>query len=118
MAFFIVSDTNLKQRYLSVSGPSQPKVEDEQWSDERIQGFLSLKPLDGSDEDYHVLIQAYHHMTPDFFQRFMTMFCASGRNINALSLAGETLLDRISGHAKAKPYLDALIAKGAQNSAA
>ena len=110
MAFFIVSDTNLKQRYLSVSGPSQPKVEDEQWSDERIQGFLSLKPLDGSDED--------HHMTPDFFQRFMTMFCASGRNINALSLAGETLLDRISGHAKAKPYLDALIAKGAQNSAA
>ena len=29
-----------------MSGPSQPKVEDEQWSDERIRGFLSLKPQD------------------------------------------------------------------------
>ena len=101
-----------------MSGPSQPKVEDEQWSDERIQGFLSLKPLDGNNEDYHVLIQAYHHMTLDFFQRFISMFCAAGRNINALSLANENLLDRISDHAKSKPYVDVLVANGALKSAA
>ena len=96
-----------------MSGPSQPKVEDEQWSDERIQGFLSLKPLDGSDDDYHVLIQAYQHMTPAFFERFITMFAGAGRNINALSLDGETVLDRISVHAKSQEYSATLKGKGA-----
>jgi hypothetical protein len=99
-----------------VSGPSQPKVEDEQWSDERIQGFLSLKPLDGSDPDYHVLIQAYQHMTPDFFQRFIAMFAESGRNINALSLSGETIFDRVSEHAKSQAYSDVLKSNAALKS--
>ncbi len=96
-----------------MSGPSQPKVEDEQWSDERIQGFLSLTPLDGSHPDYHVLIQAYQHMTPDFFQRFISMFVEAGRNINALSLNDETIFDRLSEHAKSKAYSDVLKANGA-----
>ncbi len=99
-----------------MSGPSQPKVEDEQWSDERIQGFLSLKPLDGGNEDYHVLIQAYQHMTPEFFQRFIAMFATAGRNINALSLANETILDRLSEHQKAAPYTDVLLSNGALKS--
>lgn len=96
-----------------MSGPSQPKVEDEQWSDERIEGFLSLKPLDGSDEDYHVLIQAYHHMTPAFFTRFIAMFVAADRNINALSSDGETLFGRISAHAKSQEYSATLKGNGA-----
>jgi len=91
-----------------VSGPSQPKVEDEQWSDERIAGFLSLKPVDGSNADYHVLIQAYHHMTPEFFARFVKMFVEQGRDLTAESVAGETLLERISEHARASDYIEVL----------
>lgn len=96
-----------------MSGPSQPKVEGEQWSDERIAGFLDLKPQDETNVDYHVLLQAYHHMTPEFFTRFIDMFVDAGRDLNALSLANETIAARVSQHAKSAPYLDILTAKGA-----
>ena len=96
-----------------MSGPSQPKVEDEQWSDERIKGFLSLKPLDGSSHDYHVLLQAYQHMTPAFFGRFLDMFVAKGCDLNAKSVDGNTILELVSEHRRSVAYLEALKAKGA-----
>lgn len=97
-----------------MSGPSQPKVEDEQWSDERIQGFLSLKPQDETNADYHILLQAYHHMTAAFFARFIVMFVDAGHDINAQSLDGETLLSRISAHATSGEYVDILKQHGAK----
>jgi hypothetical protein len=96
-----------------VSGPSQPKVEDEQWSDERIEGFLSLKPLDGSSHDYHVLSQAYQHMTPAFFERFIDMFVAAGRDLNAKSVEDKTILQLVGEHRRSVAYLETLKAKGA-----
>lgn len=96
-----------------MSGPSQPKVEDEQWSDDRIKGFLSLKPLDGSSHDYHVLSQAYQHMTPAFFDRFLAMFVAEGRDLNAKSIEDKTILTLVSEHRRSVDYLKALNAKGA-----
>lgn len=96
-----------------MSGPSQPKVEDEQWSDERIRGFLSLKSQDSTDTDYHILLQAYHHMTAAFFARFIVMFVQDGHNINAQSLDGETILSRISSHASSSEYVDILKLHGA-----
>jgi len=96
-----------------VSGPSQPKVEDEQWSDERIHDFLALKPINGSNDDYHVLIQSYLHMTPDFFKRLIDMFVAEGRDLNALSVAGETILDHVSQHVRATEYIKVLADNGA-----
>lgn len=96
-----------------VSGPSQPKVEDEQWSDERIKGFLSLKPLDGSSHDFHVLSQAYQHMTPAFFDRFVAMFVSEGRDINAKSVENKSILDLVSEHRRSVAYLEVLKAKGA-----
>jgi hypothetical protein len=96
-----------------VSGPSQPKVEGEQWSDERIAGFLSLKPHDDINVDYHVLLQAYHHMTPAFFARFIPMFVAAGRDLNALSPDGQTILGRISEHSSSADYVNILKEHGA-----
>jgi len=96
-----------------VSGPSQPKVEDEQWSDERIKGFLSLKPLDGSSHDYHVLLQAYQHMTPAFFDRFLGMFIAEGHDLGAKSVEDKTILELVGEHRRSGAYLEALKAKGA-----
>ncbi len=99
-----------------MSGPSQPKVEGEQWSDDRIRGFLSLYPLDGTNPDYHVLLQAYQHMVPEFFSRFLTFFSESGRDINARSKDGETILDRVSSHRRSVAYAEALQAHGAKTS--
>lgn len=96
-----------------MSGPSQPKVEDEQWSDERIKGFLSLKPQDETNIDYHILLQAYHHMTAAFFERFIVMFVAAGHDLNAKSLDGETILSRISSHASSTEYAAILKQHGA-----
>lgn len=96
-----------------MSGPTQPKVEDEQWTDERIAGFLSLKPQDDTTVDYHVLIQAYQHMTPDFFGRFIKMFVAAGRDLNAPSLQGATILKRIAEHVSSIEYANILREHGA-----
>ena len=96
-----------------MSGPSQPKVEDEQWSDERIKGFLTVKPQDDTNPDYHVLIQAYQHMTAAFFARFIVMFVQAGLDINAKSLEGETILSRVTSHASSSDYSDILKQYGA-----
>lgn len=100
-----------------MSGPSQPKVEGEQWSDERIKGFLDLVPRDETDADFYVLIQAYQYMTPEFFARFVEFFAETGRNINASSPEGETIFDRVSQHSKSEEYLAELTKHGAQASA-
>lgn len=96
-----------------MSGPSQPKVEGEQWSDERIKDFLSLQPLDGENPDYHVLHQSYQHMTPEFFARLLPFFVEAGRDINAKSLQGETILQRISQHRRSEAYAALLREHGA-----
>ena len=97
-----------------MSGPSQPKVEGEQWSDERIRSFLDLKPADSKDPDYHVLIEAYQYMVPEFFERFIGFFVAAGRNINAVSPDGETILARVGQHSRSQAYVKVLEQAGAK----
>jgi len=105
---------NQNLKVFVVSGPSQPKVEGEEWSDERIKAFLELKPLDDTHPDYHVLIEAYQYMVPEFFSRFIDFFVAAGRDINALSPDNETMCSRMSQHQRAQPYLDLLKSHGAK----
>lgn len=97
-----------------MSGPSQPKVEGEEWSDERIKGFLELEPRDDTAPDYHVLKEAYQYMLPEFFERFVPFFVAAGRDINAQNQDGESLLVRIQAFAKSGPYCEILKASGAK----
>ena len=56
-----------------MSGPSQPKVTDEVWDDERVKRFLDLQPS-GEDADFHVLVKAYRGMRPEDFERFLGFF--------------------------------------------
>lgn len=91
-----------------MSGPTQPKVVDEDWSDDRVRSFLDLLCYDDTDPDFHVLKEAYEHMVAYDFERFIAFFIASGRNINALNTEGETILDRISVHASQQVFADIL----------
>ena len=95
-------------------GPSQPKVVDEIWSDERVRSFLDLRPYDHCDPDYHVLRKAYEHMTAADFTRFIGEFCRAGRDINALGPEGHTFLQRVRGHGRSQDYAMALTAAGAK----
>ena len=35
------------------------KVLDEVWTQDHVKSFLSVRPHDGSDEDFHMLLRAY-----------------------------------------------------------
>ena len=91
-----------------MSGPSQPKVTDEVWDDERVRSFLNLKPYDETDADYHALQNAYEYMRAEDFRRFVKFFQTAGRNLHVKNLNGETLLQRIEGHEAASDYRDIL----------
>lgn len=94
-------------------GPSQPKVVDEVWSDERVCSFLALKPHDGSNADFHALKMAYEHMVADDFRRFLGFFKAAGRDLGARGPDGESLLQRIREHGRSQAYVAALHEAGA-----
>lgn len=96
-----------------MSGPSQPKVEGEQWDDARVKSFLDLQSQDETNVDYHVLKEAYQYMTPEFFTRFVPFFVEAGRDINAQNPQGESLLQRIKDYARASAYIETLKAHGA-----
>ncbi|MFD2230001.1 PA4642 family protein [Alkalimarinus sediminis] len=99
-----------------MSGPSQPKTVDEDWSDERVKAFLELQPQDDTNPDYHVLIKAYHYMVAFDFARFVTFFVEAGRDINAQDQNGNTILDLISKHASSTAYAELLEKAGAKKS--
>jgi len=98
-----------------MNGPSQPKVVGEDWSDERVKGFLNITCYDeNTDADFHVLREAYEHMVAYDFARFVGFFLDCGRNLNALNERGETILDRVSQHASHQEFADVLRKYGAR----
>lgn len=101
-----------------MSGPEKPKVIGEEWSDERVKGFLFQSPHDARiNPDYHVLIKAYQNMREHDFDRFVGFFVEAGRDLDARNEDGETILDHISRHKRSQDYADALIRAGAKKAA-
>lgn len=74
---------------------SQPARFGEDWSDERIRGYLNRQPPAGVDADFHVLHTAYKHMRAYDFERFIAFFLEAGRNPEAVNEEGRTLLELI-----------------------
>lgn len=98
-----------------MSGPDKPKVIGEEWSDERVKGFLAIEPYDtGVDPDFNALLKAYHAMRAEDFARFIGFFVEAGRNLNAKDERGQTLLDRVSQHRRSADYAEALKQAGAE----
>jgi hypothetical protein len=79
-------------------------VTDEVWDDDRVKGFLELEPSDETDPDYYRLINAYEYMRADDFNRFLGFFNEAGRNMEAMSPQGQTLMQRIETHAASAEY--------------
>jgi hypothetical protein len=101
-----------------MSGPDKPKVIGEEWSDERVKGFLALEPYDAAiNADFNALQKAYHAMRAEDFERFVGFFVEAGRDLNAVNDHGETILDIISQHGRSTVYADTLKAAGAKMSA-
>lgn len=96
-----------------MSGPSQPKVIGEDWSDDRVKSFLELQPKDETHPDFYVLSRAYQSMVLGDFRRLVTFFADSGRNINQQGPDGRSIFDVISEHGRSQKYAECLKDAGA-----
>ncbi|HQV40630.1 MAG: PA4642 family protein [Moraxellaceae bacterium] len=94
-------------------GVSQPARFGEDWSDERVRGFLDRQPADGSNADFHVLMSAYKHMRPHDFERLLGFFVAAGRDLNATDSNGHTLLALAREHVQSADFVTLLEQAGA-----
>lgn len=89
------------------------KVLDDVWTQDHIKSFLSVRPHDGSDEDFHMLHKAYQSMRAADFEVFVGFFGSENRNINATSLQDHTVLSIIGEHRHGEEYAVILRAAGA-----
>ena len=90
------------------------KVLGEVFDDERVKSFLEITPRDGSDADFQLLERAYRGMKIENFETFVKFFTAEGKNLNAKNEQGAKFIDVVKSHRYAKPYIDALVAAGAE----
>jgi hypothetical protein len=89
------------------------KVLDEVWTEDHIKSFLNVRPHDGTDEDFHMLLKAYQSMRASDFELFVGFFTAQGRSVNATDKQGRTVLAIISNHRHGADYAAILKAAGA-----
>lgn len=89
-------------------GVTQPARFGEDWSDERVKGYLDRQPPAGENADFHALVTAYKHMRAHDFERFVGFFLAAGRDLGATNAAGETLLDIVRRHPKSADFVAVL----------
>lgn len=95
-------------------GVSQPARFGEDWSDERVRGYLDRLPPEGESADFHVLMTAYKHMRPHDFERFLSFYTAAGRNLDATDSHGHTLLSLARGHVQSAEFVRLLEQAGAR----
>lgn len=89
------------------------KVLNEEMSDEQIRGFLAAHPPVHVHADFHCLVRAYRGLTAPDFERFLAVFVAEGRDLDARNEHGETLLEVVSCHESSGDYVAALKQAGA-----
>ncbi len=89
--------------------PDKKKVVNEVWDTERIKGFLDKASMGNeANDDYSILLFAYRSMRADDFAEFIGYYLTEGHDLDARSNAGETLLQTISPHRHARPFMDIL----------
>lgn len=95
---------------------TQIATRNEEWSDERLETFLSLKPSADIPADYNILLKAYRGMTAALFARFILLYIEKGKDINVKLEDNSTFLDLVSEHRKSTAYVMVLEEAGAVRS--
>ncbi len=89
------------------------KVIDDVWTEDHIRTFLTVRPHDNSDQNFHMLLKAYQSMRAEDFKLFVDFFRAEDRQVNATGLDGRSVLDIVLEHRHGTDYADILRAAGA-----
>ena len=91
------------------------KVLDEVWTEDHVRSFLYVRPHDGSDEDFHMLLKAYQSMRASDFELFVGFFRDQRRDVNARGKDGRSVLDIVATHRHGGDYAAILKAAGAES---
>ncbi|MGB3624000.1 hypothetical protein FT643_05805 [Ketobacter sp. MCCC 1A13808] len=97
-----------------MSTKDKQKVIGEELDEGKVARFLDMQPEGDENADFHVLLKAYRGLPADAFDRFLEMFVAQGRDINATGGEGRTLLHIAQQHNSQPGYVDVLKKHGAQ----
>jgi hypothetical protein len=89
------------------------KVLDEVWTEDRVRSFLDVRPHDGTDEDFHMLLKAYQSMRAADFELFVGFFTEQGRNVNATDRSGRSVITVVGEHRHGNEYAEILRKAGA-----
>lgn len=89
------------------------KVLDEVWTPDHVRSFLEVRPFDGTNEDFFMLLKSYQSMRASDFELFLSYFTAESRDVNAQGLDGKTVLQIVSTHRHGAEFAEALKAAGA-----
>lgn len=89
------------------------KVLDEVWTPDHVRSFLEVRPFDGTNEDFFMLLKAYQSMRASDFELFVSYFIEEKRDVNAKGLNGKTVMEIVSTHRHGAEYADILKAAGA-----
>jgi hypothetical protein len=89
------------------------RILDEVWTEDHVKSFLTMRPHDGSDENFHMLLKAYQSMREDDFKLFVGFFTGEGRDVNATGNDGTTVLEIVKTHRHGVEYASILTAAGA-----
>jgi hypothetical protein len=90
------------------------KVLDEVWTEDHVRSFLDVRPHDGTNEDFHMLLKAYQSMRASDFELFVQFFREQGRDVNSMGQDGRAVLEIVSTHRRGAGYADILRSAGAQ----
>ena len=89
------------------------KVLDEVWTEDHVRSFLNVRPHDGSDENFHMLLKAYQSMRVEDFELFVGFFLAENRDINSAGKDGRSVLKIVGEHRLGTGYAAILRNNGA-----
>ena len=89
------------------------KVLDEVWTEDHVKSFLAVRPHDGSDENFYMLLKAYQSMRASDFQLFVAFMTGEGRDLNGTGKDGRSVLEIVGEHRHAGEYASILKAAGA-----
>ncbi len=88
--------------------PDKKEVVGESFTDEKLKLFFDCKPYDNTSEDFHILLKAYRGLPVEAFQRFVELFIAEGKSLQAKNTQGLSFLETIQAHSQQQAYAEVL----------
>lgn len=97
-----------------MSSKDKQKVIGEELDTTQVARFLEMQPVGDENADFHILTKAYRGLPVEYFDQFLGMFVAQGRDVNATDPKGRTLAQLAAEHSNQPGYIEVLKKHGAQ----